>query len=209
MAVPNQIVYRLEDYRVEGGYITTPSGINIHKEIVSQMKMGNFSKLGIQAPPGTKFQINGISIMMGRTGIYELDEDVQVATLVFEEIPNYEKDDEKTGIALSEGISLMKEAKELYNTYIIKDAETNIEKYPGNVDEDKNFTTQYWLDYQKVMTGGTLSNGTVITTGYNTLIENARSQLLQGANGIYVANGTKELNNVIIDFLTEEGGSGN
>lgn len=208
MAVPNQIVYRLEDYRVEGGYITTPSNMDIHKEIVSQMKMGNFSKLGIQAPPGTKFQINGIPIMMGRTGIYELDEDVQVATLVFEQVPNYKKDDEATGVALSKGISLMKEAKKLYETYITVDADTNIEKYPGNM-ENGDYTTQYWLDYQKVMIGGTLSNGTVIESGYNTLIENARSQLLQGANGIYKAEGTKELNNVIIDFLTEEGGSGN
>lgn len=40
-------------------------------------------KLGIQAPVGTKFVINGELIRMGATGIYELDYTVNVKELYF------------------------------------------------------------------------------------------------------------------------------
>ena len=41
-------------------------------------------KLGIQAPVGTRFVINGQSIKIGATGIYELDCTVNVKQLYFE-----------------------------------------------------------------------------------------------------------------------------
>jgi hypothetical protein len=41
------------------------------------------SKLGIQAAKGTIVNINGISIKIGKTGIYELDEVVNVKSLIF------------------------------------------------------------------------------------------------------------------------------
>ena len=40
-------------------------------------------KLGIQAPVGTKFIINGETIRIGATGIYELDYTVNVKELYF------------------------------------------------------------------------------------------------------------------------------
>ena len=40
-------------------------------------------KLGIQAEEGTRFILNGISCIIGKTGIFELDSVVQVRTLVF------------------------------------------------------------------------------------------------------------------------------
>lgn len=40
-------------------------------------------KLGIQAPVGTKFVINGETIRMGATGIYELDYTVNIKELFF------------------------------------------------------------------------------------------------------------------------------
>lgn len=42
-------------------------------------------KLGIQAPVGTKFVINGENIRIGATGIYELDYTVNVKELYFTE----------------------------------------------------------------------------------------------------------------------------
>ena len=42
-------------------------------------------KLGIQTEPGTTVLINGISIIVGKTGIYELDQVVNVKSLVFPE----------------------------------------------------------------------------------------------------------------------------
>lgn len=40
-------------------------------------------KLGIQAPEGTVVNINGVNIKIGKTGIYELDNIVDVKTLNF------------------------------------------------------------------------------------------------------------------------------
>ena len=41
-------------------------------------------KLGIQAPVGTRFVLNGQAIRIGATGIYELDYTVNVKQLHFE-----------------------------------------------------------------------------------------------------------------------------
>lgn len=40
-------------------------------------------KLGIQAEEGTIVKINGVSVKIGKTGIYELDNVVDIKTLIF------------------------------------------------------------------------------------------------------------------------------
>ena len=65
MAQPYQLYYRLEDFRTDERYQTSLIGVtrlDIYNDIVSQFKKGNFNKLGIQAPPGTKFYINSSTI---------------------------------------------------------------------------------------------------------------------------------------------------
>lgn len=42
-------------------------------------------KIGIQAPIGTKFVINGQTLRIGATGIYELDQIVSIKELYFVE----------------------------------------------------------------------------------------------------------------------------
>ena len=54
--------------------------------IRTKHKLANFKgliKLGIQAPVGTKFVINGETIRIGATGIYELDQTVNIRELYF------------------------------------------------------------------------------------------------------------------------------
>jgi hypothetical protein len=41
------------------------------------------SKLGVQVTPGTIIKINNVEIKVGKTGIYELDEVVNVKSLSF------------------------------------------------------------------------------------------------------------------------------
>lgn len=41
------------------------------------------NKIGIQTMPGTMVKINGVEIRIGLTGMYELDNDVSVRSLVF------------------------------------------------------------------------------------------------------------------------------
>ena len=40
-------------------------------------------KIGIQTDPGTRFILNGISCVIGKTGIFELDSDVSIESLIF------------------------------------------------------------------------------------------------------------------------------
>lgn len=41
------------------------------------------SKMGIQTSPGTVIKVNDVEIKIGKTGIYELDEVVNIKSLVF------------------------------------------------------------------------------------------------------------------------------
>lgn len=206
MAQPYQLYYRLEDFRTEEQYQTSEIEgvpVNIYTDIVSQFKKGSFSKLGVQAPAGTKFYINSSTspIMVGRTGIYELDEDISVNSLRFETPKNYKLNEGKTKEQLIKGIEISKAAKTFYEENM-----NEISALSGNVDGNGNFTSQYWKDYNIIYQGGTLSNGKEILEGYSTQMDNAYSNIIRGINGIYEENGIKEINNVIIDFLIEEGG---
>ena len=209
MAQPYQLYYRLEDFRTEERYQTSSiegTPLNIYSDIVSQFKKGNFNKLGIQAPAGTKFYINSSTspIMVGRTGIYELDESINVNSLKFEAPKNYVLNKGKTQECLVEGINQTKAAKSFYDEYM-----TKIAGLPGNTDSQKNYTSQYWKDYNVIYQGGTLSNGENIENGYSAQMEGAYNSMIQGINGVYdeKKEERKEINNVIIDFLIEEGGS--
>ena len=98
MAPIGQVVYNLEDFHGSGGLISTSktnmndkpvswdgdsktkgayqaSQFDIFSDIVGKFTNGGeFLKLGIQAPPGTKVKLNSNKIIMiGRTGTYELD----------------------------------------------------------------------------------------------------------------------------------------
>lgn len=41
------------------------------------------TKLGIQAPKGTKILVNGIEVKIGNTGIFQLDQVVEITSLIF------------------------------------------------------------------------------------------------------------------------------
>lgn len=60
----------LDDYQAIGSF--TPE---ISRPIIY--------KLGIQAEEGTVVQINNVSIKIGKTGIYELDNIIDVKSIVF------------------------------------------------------------------------------------------------------------------------------
>ena len=61
------------------------------------------TKLGIQAEPGTKVQVNTKDIMIGRTGIYELDADIRITTVIFPTPTNYIKLVNDTNNELEDG----------------------------------------------------------------------------------------------------------
>ena len=199
-----QIIFHLEDYYNYGGIISTSSGgiiqpilnplppseneiksetkllledgsINIYKNLISTNKEEWWNKVGVQAPPGTKIQLNDKEIIIGPSGIYELS-NVIISNFYFVPLTNYKKNEEETQKALTDGKKIMQDALNSYN-YQTKGMDLNdkdvIELY-------KQLTEIYIKHYE---------------AGYN--------QYQVGLNGVYEAdeNDLYQLQkNIIIDY---------
>lgn len=81
--------------------------------VVTQVGASKFTKVGIQAPPGTQIVMNKIkNILIGRTGIYELDEGIDVTELYFIDPVTYSINEEGTKKNQEEGKAMMDAAVE-------------------------------------------------------------------------------------------------
>lgn len=115
MATVGQVYYNVID-KNSGSCLS--SGPSIFKEgtpgeLVSRYGATQFNKVGIQAKPGTIVVMNNTkTIMIGQTGIYELDEDIAITSLYFNRPPKYMKDVEQSDAAIAEGIAKIKAAEE-------------------------------------------------------------------------------------------------
>ena len=230
-----QIIYNLEDYGGTGGLISStkdikPSNeasnpnnnnyiisslskdyeekkINIYTENVFKNFSQSIYKLGIQAPPGTKFYIDGQidvdeegkvvkysgqEIIVGRTGIYELDDDIKVERLVFARPKMYTIDVYQTNNYVSDGVRQMEKAKTDFDKAY---RQLKLEQEaPNSTITNEKFWEQYEVIHNKYL------------TEYNA----ARARYIKGLAGVYVENDyLQDLKNVIIDFMftTFEGGS--
>lgn len=191
MANVGQIYYRVIDNF--GNYISGPTeNINIYDNIVKNIfkDAHRFIKLGVQAPPGTKMIINETkSIMVGRTGIYELDEGIQITSLRFIKPRKYIKDEGASQDAKTEGAKEMKAAEEVRSKAL--------EILNSSLDKTED---AYWESYK------------AIQTNYITAYEEALGKYNSGVNGIYVLPNPDNINaeenyedlyNVIIDVIYE------
>lgn len=196
MPTVGQIYYNVVDNN-SGGYIK--SGENIFADIVNQIGASQFNKVGVQAPPGTKIVMNSSkTIMVGRTGIYELDDDIAITNMYFVRPRKYEKDEEASATAIEQGTAGMQAADaareaSLNQFYIdnptIPDRETDPTGYQAYWDAYNNIQTTYITAYQEAL------------NLYN-----------QGVNGIYVLpnpdnidapENYQDLYNIIVDFIYE------
>lgn len=114
MAIIGQIIYNVIDFNNKNGFISTKKDdisiiissinsestyeedkINIFNDLVFQINKSEhpLKKIGIQAPPGTHAILNdNKDIIIGRTGIYELDEpDIFIKSIYFKR-PSPDKD---------------------------------------------------------------------------------------------------------------------
>lgn len=58
--------------------------VKLTTNLVDKVNKGSFSRIGIQAPAGTVAVINGKDIQIGRTEVYELnDNDIPIISLTF------------------------------------------------------------------------------------------------------------------------------
>lgn len=196
MATVGQIYYNVIDNN-SGSYIK--SGEDIFTDIVNQIGASQFNKVGIQASPGTQIVMNNAkTIMVGRTGIYELDDDIAITAMYFVRPRKYEKDEEASAEAIEQGVAGMQAAEDareraLEQFYIdnpvIPDRETDPEGYQAYWDAYNNIQMTYIAAYQEAL------------NLYNS-----------GINGIYVLpnpgdvsapENYQDLYNVIIDFIYE------
>lgn len=196
MATVGQIYYNVIDNN-SGSYIK--SGEDIFTDIVNQIGASQFNKVGIQASPGTQIVMNNAkTIMVGRTGIYELDDDIAITAMYFVRPRKYEKDEEASAEAIEQGVAGMQAAEDareraLEQFYVdnpvIPDRETDPEGYRAYWDAYNNIQMTYIAAYQEAL------------NLYNS-----------GINGIYVLPNPGDVNapenyqdlyNVIIDFIYE------
>lgn len=194
MPTVGQVYYNVIDNN-SGSYVS--SGQNIFSDIIAQVGASQFNKVGVQAPAGTKIVMNeSKTIMVGRTGIYELDDDIAITNMYFIRPRKYEKDEEASQQAIEQGTERMqaadkKRADDLEQFYkenpVMPDPDTDPEGYRAYWDSYNNIQTTYIEAYQAAL------------SLYN-----------QGVNGIYVLpnpdnidapENYQDLYNVIIDFI--------
>lgn len=194
MPTVGQVYYNVIDNN-SGSYVSSEQ--NIFSDIIAQVGASQFNKVGVQAPAGTKIVMNeSKTIMVGRTGIYELDDDIAITNMYFIRPRKYEKDEEASQQAIEQGTEGMqaadkKRADDLEQFYkenpVMPDPDTDPEGYRAYWDSYNNIQTTYIEAYQTAL------------SLYN-----------QGVNGIYVLpnpdnidapENYQDLYNVIIDFI--------
>lgn len=168
-------------------------GVNILKGF------NNVKKIGIQAPPGTKFTFNkattqdtGEWIMVGRTGIYELNDDIVINYLRFQRPQNYIVNKELSQQLQATGTGIMKAARDIFLQKI-----NELEKTLGQAPDRTEAGSEYWTEYNNAH------------QNYITQYKSGLGIYLKGKAGVYVPDPTiVDLYNIIIDFTYEtyEGG---
>lgn len=194
MPTVGQIYYNVIDNN-SGSYVS--SGQNIFSDIVVQVRASQFNKVGVQAPAGTKIVMNeSKTIMVGRTGIYELDDDIAITNMYFIRPRKYEKDEEASQQAIEQGTAGMQAADKKRS----EDLERFYKENPDMPDQDTDPEgyKAYWDAYNNIQ------------TAYIEAYQTALSLYNQGVNGIYVLpnpdnvdapENYQDLYNVIIDFI--------
>lgn len=186
MSAIGQIYYRVVDTSSTGdGKHYISSGIDIYNDIVNASSAKQFTKVGIQAPPGAQVVMNeSKTIMVGRTGIYELDEDIAITSMKFVRPTVYIKDEKESESKKQEGEKIIKEAK-----VALEAAIAALGEEPTDPTSDAYKT--YWNGYNE-------ANETYITA-----FQKGSAILNQGLNGVYKEDKTVigELDNVIVDFI--------
>ena len=177
-----------ENERIKIYLDDSTEGLNI----LANLGIQQVYKLGIQAPPGTVFYlrrpgvIDANSIIVGRTGVYEFEDDnIQIDFLAFKRPTQYVLDPVKTQQYINEGIKQMEEAKLKFDT------EYNKIKLAKNTSGGSMTNEKFWEDYD------------ALYEDYSEEYYTARTKYLQGQAGIYIndLNYNNDLYNVIIDFV--------
>ena len=159
----------------------------------------NVKKIGIQAPPGTKFtfkkKVSGEEesvnfndyIMIGRTGVYELNDNIEIKYLKFIRPQKYEINEEASSQLQAQGLAIMKSARDTFFDAINKLSNESIQAPDKSAVGD-----DYWDKYNQIHQEYVKNYG--IGMGL----------YIKGKSGVYETGTTSDLYNVIIDFTYGE-----
>ena len=131
MAQIGQILYNV--YTPLGGVQSTLTKEKFYDTNLTEGK--TWSKVSIQAPPGTIVEIGGQEVLIGRTGIYETLPGVTISSLVFEQPTQIVKDNEAGQEAIEEGWAQVETAAQNISTEVAKgmnSAQLNLLEEYGN-----------------------------------------------------------------------------
>lgn len=211
MAV-QQIIYNLENYNGAGLMSTTTDKNNVVSWDGTEEKRANYesnrikifevnlvgtkpwSKMGVQGPPGTVFlagssniEAQAKRIMIGRSGIFELGEDIPISYLKFEKPTIYKLDETTTKQKLDNGIINMNAAD------MKREAAMETLGPAPSLDDDPEVVKAYWDRY------------VVIQDTYKTEYDIGLKDYNLGISGVYVIDEDKsdeaDIYNIIIDYI--------
>lgn len=180
-----RITHDLDDYNTRK--------INIYDNNILY-GFSNVKKIGIQAPPGTKFTFSEAEypnaseyLMVGRTGIYELNDDIVITFLRFQRPKNYVLNKELSQQLQSKGTGIMKSARDTFLNTV-----NDLTKQYGQAPDRSETGSGYWNDYN---------------TAHQKYVQDYKSGLglyLKGKAGVYEDGSEDDLYNIIIDFTYGE-----
>lgn len=155
----------------------------------------NIKKIGIQAPSGTKFTFSESStpnagqwFMIGRTGIYELNDNIVITSLKFQRPQNYILNKELSQELQISGTQVMKQARDIFLNKI-----NELTKTMGQAPDRTETGSEYWNEYNK------------LHQEYITQYKSGLGIYLKGKAGVYTPDPTvTDLYNIIIDFTYGE-----
>ena len=206
----HQYVYRL--YENNGNEIPTttgfPEGTTIYNNFIENLAV---LKLGIKAPPGTAFVINGTGkFIVGPSGVFNINKPgYKITSLYFLRPVSLSKDTEKTEEYLENGIKAMDQAI----TEFLNNSKATILAAEGiNINDAKTITVIHPKTNEEIE-GDLVSIEEIVTNSelyygiYSEFIKNftqGYQEYSLGVKGIYKQAEEKDLQNIIIDVEFEE-----
>lgn len=158
-----------------------------------------YEKIGIQAPPGTKFAINGKTMIMGRSGVYELESiGIQITSLIFYKDAIYKYLEEDTKNIKTKAELLSKVAQAYYQDYVAN--KTDLKEYydAWQLYYNGNPAVHYSIDQAGVVSFSASGSSEDQYLGQ----AEAEEVYLQSIWGVYGNTNTyKDLENIIVDFV--------
>lgn len=166
--------------------ITESNFFGKENNIVERAQANYFTKVGIQAPPGTKIVFNNSrTIMVGRTGVYEIEATINHMYIV--RLVNYIHQTSNERTLKIQGIDAMQEAEKSWNTYL-----------QGLTVPAIDASDTEWTEFDKAFVARQAT--------YDAAYNNGLKTYLQGLNGIYEQDKTNpyvDVENIIIDYQYE------